>query len=404
MFAKKIRFALARGLARMAGLTLVENQQAPVTSNLTHEPISHPMPVIEGKQKIFRLLSMDGGGIRGIIIAVILVAIEELTGQQIWELFDMIAGNSTAALLAVALTRRGPDGRALYTAQQALDLYLKRGKYIFKKSIIYEIIHFVLGGGRYNVTGINSELQNAFGDSLFGDSLTRCMVVTYDMKTVQTYFLKSWDPVDATVPAWVAARGSSAAPTYFDPISIAALGGTTTIDGGVTINSPADCAFAEALALMDEAGERYPVFVVSIGTGTLKQPADIKKVKRYHLWDWAGVLPDIFITSSGETVDYKLRKIVKAFNDLLPCQLGRLYFRFQTELPAANADMDNVDPKNMEELVALAKKIIYQDQKEDFLELCAKLKHMFARAHSTGDSSGDPACVPDPAWKHQAAA
>jgi len=402
MFAKNIRFALARGLARMAGLTIVENQQAPIVSPVAND--GPPMPVIEGKQKIFRILSMDGGGIRGIIIAVILVAIEKLTGKQIWELFDLIAGNSTAALLAVALTRRGPDGRARYTAQQALDLYLNRGKYIFKKSLMYEIIHFILGGGRYSVSGINTELQDAFGDSLFGDALTKCMVVTYDMKAVETYFIKSWDPVDAKVPAWIAARGSSAAPTYFDPISIEALGGTTTIDGGVTINSPADCAFAEALELMDQEGERFPVFVVSIGTGTLKKPANVDKVDRYHVWDWAGALPDIFITSSGETVDYKMRKIVKAFNDLLPCQLGRLYFRFQTELPAANADMDNVDPSNMESLMALGKKIIEEDQKADFQELCAKLKHMHACAYNQWGSSEDPDCIPDPLWKLQDAA
>ena len=80
-----------------------------------------------------KVLSIDGGGIRGLIPALVLAEIERRTGRRIAELFDLIAGTSTGGILASALTRRGADDRARYSAEELVELYVTEGPKIFDR-------------------------------------------------------------------------------------------------------------------------------------------------------------------------------------------------------------------------------------------------------------------------------
>jgi patatin-like phospholipase/acyl hydrolase len=86
-----------------------------------------------------RVLSIDGGGIRGLIPALVLAEIEDRTGRPVAELFDFVAGTSTGGLLACALTRPGDDGRPLFTAAEAANLYVEEGPLIFRQSLVRRI-------------------------------------------------------------------------------------------------------------------------------------------------------------------------------------------------------------------------------------------------------------------------
>src|SRR5437899_5464947 len=81
------------------------------------------------------VLSVDGGGIRGVIPAMVLANLEERTGRPTAELFDLIAGTSTGGIIALALTVPGKDGRPRWTANDLVDLYLTEGPRIFHHSI-----------------------------------------------------------------------------------------------------------------------------------------------------------------------------------------------------------------------------------------------------------------------------
>src|SRR6202165_3519659 len=81
-----------------------------------------------------RILSIDGGGIRGIIPAKVLAKIEELTQQTVAELFDVIAGTSTGGILALGLTCPGADRKLMHAASDLVDLYANKGAAIFTKS------------------------------------------------------------------------------------------------------------------------------------------------------------------------------------------------------------------------------------------------------------------------------
>src|SRR5512143_3334889 len=83
----------------------------------------------------FRVLSIDGGGIRGIIPAMVLDMMEQETGKSTWELFDLIAGTATGGILSMGLTRPGDGGGAMYSAAQLVELYEQHGKRIFTPNL-----------------------------------------------------------------------------------------------------------------------------------------------------------------------------------------------------------------------------------------------------------------------------
>src|SRR3954453_13558351 len=81
------------------------------------------------------VLAVDGGGIRGVIPAMVLSSLEERTGRHTSELFDLIAGTSAGGIIALALTAPGADGRPPWTANDLVDLYLSDGPGLFPPSI-----------------------------------------------------------------------------------------------------------------------------------------------------------------------------------------------------------------------------------------------------------------------------
>jgi patatin-like phospholipase/acyl hydrolase len=95
-------------------------------------------PEVKGphNRKMFRVLSIDGGGVRGIIPARILVEIEKRTNKPIAELFDFIVGNSTGGLIALGLTTPDANNKPKYTAKNLLDLYLEDSKAIYSSSFL----------------------------------------------------------------------------------------------------------------------------------------------------------------------------------------------------------------------------------------------------------------------------
>ena len=84
--------------------------------------------------KPYRILSLDGGGIRGMVPAMILADLEERTDQKVANLFDLIAGTSTGGVLALALTRTKPETGDPVTAKELVALYEKDGGKIFKQN------------------------------------------------------------------------------------------------------------------------------------------------------------------------------------------------------------------------------------------------------------------------------
>ena len=187
---------------------------------------------------VIKILSIDGGGIRGLIPAVVLSKLERLTGRPTAHLFDLVAGTSTGGILALGLSRPGPDGRPLYSADKMAELYEKEGRYIFESSLWRKIRSIgSLVEEKYPSHGIETVLQRFFGASRLKDACTDVLVPSYEIERRTPFFFRSSmarKRADYDFPMWQAARATSAAPTYFEPAKVpAGQDHWALIDGGV---------------------------------------------------------------------------------------------------------------------------------------------------------------------------
>src|ERR1044072_7883783 len=115
--------------------------------------------------KSFRILCLDGGGIRGIIPAVILAEIERRTGRPIHKLFDLIAGTSTGGILALALVKPGKGRQPQYRAEDVIKLYETQGQRIFSRSLLHRVVSLDgLANKKYQTGPVETVFEEFFGD------------------------------------------------------------------------------------------------------------------------------------------------------------------------------------------------------------------------------------------------
>jgi len=307
---------------------------------------------------MIKILSIDGGGIRGIIPAVVLAEIEKRTGRSIAHLFDLVAGTSTGGILAVGLTIPRNLPGPLYTAAQLIELYAQEGSRIFSRSLLHRLAACGnLRREKYTSTGIERVLREYFGDSRLRDAVTDLLITSYETGRSFPFFFRSAiarERADYDFPAREVARATSAAPTYFPPMKLPAStveGHYTLIDGGVFANNPAACALVEARTTYPEAGD---FLVVSLGTGELNISLPYQQTKNWGVIGWAMPVLDVVFDGVSRTVDYQLRQ-------LMPDASGKRYYRFQTTLDGQNHRMDNASAENITALKGLGIDLIERE-------------------------------------------
>ena len=292
--------------------------------------------------KPFRVLSIDGGGIRGIIPATVLAELELETGHQTAELFDLIAGTSTGGILALGLTAPAADGsrKPAWRAGDLVDLYEREGRNIFHSDVLHDVVS---AGGlldeRYPAAGLEKALGRYLGDAMLTEAVTDVLITAYDIENRRPFFFKShratgeqgWD-----YPMRVVARATSAAPTYFEPARVTAGDGRTgftLVDGGVFANNPAMCAYAEARR--DGAQD---VVIVSLGTGQLTRRLPYKDVKGWGLIEWARPILDVVFDGVSDAIDYQLDQLLGPDR----------HVRLQVDLDRGAKDaLDDASPRNI---------------------------------------------------------
>ncbi|RKS26345.1 patatin-like phospholipase/acyl hydrolase [Flavobacterium endophyticum] len=342
--------------------------------------------------KKIRILSLDGGGIRGIITCVILKYIEEQLQKldnpnaKIGDYFDLIAGTSTGGILAVILLFPDSDKKAKYSVETALDLYAKHGETIFNVSFWQQLINpFGLFNEKISQRALERQLQEVFGKLEIKDFIKPCLITSYDIFHRKAKFFTSHEANSDLENFYAkdACRATSAAPTYFEPAKIKSLYGQefTLIDGGVYANNPALCAYAEARkiefskVLQHPAKKDYPkisdMVIVSIGTGEVLKPYNFRQFENAGKVKWIQPLIDILLSANVETTDYHLRKMYET----LGARNRQNYHRLMPSLKNASPEMDDVSSKNIYELIQAG--LAYIDQhREELNEIAKKLiKH-----------------------------
>lgn len=314
-----------------------------------------------------KVLSIDGGGIRGIIPAMVLAEIEDRTAKPICELFDLIAGTSTGGILALGLTKPDSNGKPEHTAANLARLYEKEGKKIFPQSIFSSIRS--LKDEKYPSEGIESVLEQYFGETRLREALTDVLISSYDIELRRPYFFKSkkakLEPKRRDFLMKKVARATSAAPTYFEPLKLETNDLSDyypLIDGGVYANNPAMCAYVEARTTYPDATD---FIVVSLGTGELTARLPYDKVKNWGLLEWAQPILNVTFDGVSDTVHYQLQQLLAADSD------PQRYFRLQIRLPDRGDRMDDASPENIRLLKQQAQEII--DQSDALKTVCRLL-------------------------------
>lgn len=322
----------------------------------------------------FKILSIDGGGIRGLFPAMVLANLEaELKAKgvekwQVYQNFDLICGTSTGGIMAIALALGIP-------AKEIYELYLENAKVIFgnKKGFLKRFKYSA--HKRDNLERLIREKYKAYNneeDPRLNNCKTHVAIPIYDLMEGRPSVLKSnYHKAfvrDYHIPAYQAALATSAAPTYFDPYSSSYidLNGLekpflNKVDGGVFANNPTLNGIIEAQKAFNLNLEELSV--LSIGTGHQKFcDAGINKKKNHRtkyginywiLEDGKKRLIDLFMQGQSQQVQNLISLMKNGIDRQEPDNFG--YIRIDTELDeTCNIEMDETDKEKLKKLAEKA--------------------------------------------------
>jgi len=311
-----------------------------------------------------RILSLDGGGIRGLVTCRWLAGVDAALGAagkpQIPGSFDLLAGSSTGGLVACGLALGHAPG-------QLADVYHARRHEIFPgiaRRLWSRTARLFTDGPsapRYDGRGLETVLADVFGDARLGDCRVPTLVPSYDTISRKPVIFKSFKPEHADLRVRDVCRATAAAPTYFPahPLRVEGLD-CALIDGGIVANNPTACAIAEALRRDDNVDCTRDLVVVSVGSGERTRPIDLRAAREWGALEWAIPIIDVLFDGNAESVDYIARHIV-----------GDAYFRLQAPLTIGLDDLDDVSDTNVAALEALAHGYLAQPATQQVLATLA---------------------------------
>lgn len=331
------------------------------------------------------ILSIDGGGIRGIIPAVILRVLQKKLADKnkrlpLHRYFHMIAGTSTGAIISAGLTcpKPGKPEESAADPDTLVEVYRNRGKEIFDTSIFRKLAN--LGGiveERYDARPLENILIEMLGKNTeIGHALSTVLITGYDIKNRSAVFMTNADKKNERFRFWQAVRGSSAAPTYFEPALVEDLSVPKSsadrliamIDGGVFANDPGIAAYVEGSKLgWRDNGNK--MVILSIGTGSANRPIPYQEARNWGAAGWINPfnntpLISVLMQGQASTASYQLNKLLNGdqggfrHGGTTVTKDNRAdlhYFRIDAPLTGVSDALDDATRDNIDKLESFAK-------------------------------------------------
>lgn len=306
-----------------------------------------------GKQ--FKILSIDGGGLRGLIPLLVLKEVEKITGKKIHELFDLIVGTSTGGIIACGLTATKDGKTPLLTIDKLIDLYTTKGSEIFPyKNNLFTKIKSVFDP-KFKADGLDKLLSEYFLNLKLSNTLKPIIVSSYDIRNNEVVMFKSRksDENGYDVSLRDVCRATSAAPTYLPSYELS-FGGKlrTCVDGGVFINNPALVGVSDAIRNTYGIKDLNvsDITLLSLGTGIYTENLGVKNTDDWGLKDWARPISDIMMQATSKSVDYECNELLDR------------YLRLQITIDdKAKSDMSDSRPETASYLIDRVKTQILND-------------------------------------------
>ena len=307
------------------------------------------------------ILTVDGGGIRGLMPALILRSLEQRIAaicaargtvvKPLYQYFDLMGGTSTGGIIVAGLSAPGgKPGEAACTPADLVSIYADQGREIFP-DLWFKTLRGLFGPV-YSPEPLQRILRERLGEARLSAALTDVVLCAYDTVARRARFMAGGpgyrtDPTEADYRTRDAARGTSAAPTYFPPAHIEELAPVQTkrtlIDGGVFANDPSLATYIEAMKL-GWRGAR--IEMLSLGTGSQNRPY------RYHLIDgWGAIswllyggdhpLISILMQGASSTTAYQMDNLLNQGPE------DRCYTRIDGALDGVSDALDDASPANI---------------------------------------------------------
>jgi hypothetical protein len=309
---------------------------------------------------VFKILSLDGGGIRGAFIAAFLARIQQNLERPLIDYFDLIAGTSTGGLIAVALGMgiRPEDIKEFY--QAAGPLIFARPPFrlpAWKRRVIEACLSRIapaidaewLFRAKFESAPLREAVQQQLQQRLFGEARVRLVIPAVDLTAARGVVFKTPHRPhfirDRHFSACDVIMATTAAPSYFAPASITV--GSAYCDGGIWANNPAIVGYVEAIKISQECNRpdvdprftHQDISLLSVGTGTRRHFAKLNDGDTGLRW-WG----PRFLSISGETQSEGIHTQAQYL-------LGDRYMRVDFEIPEGKWDLDSVD--NLDALIHL---------------------------------------------------
>jgi patatin-like phospholipase/acyl hydrolase len=341
--------------------------------------------------KMLTVLSIDGGGVRGIIPGTILAFLEsklqELDGEnaRIADYFDVVAGTSTGGLVTAMLTAPNSDNRPIYAAKDINQFYLEHAPRIFpensRNSFFNRVINVFsrLTGPKYDGVYLYTLVRDLLGDLTIKQTLADVIMPSFDIRHLQPIIFSTKDAKeDVSKNALLSdiCLGTSAAPTflpayYFETTD--ANGNTRSfdlIDGGIAANNPTQIAITHIRREMmtgnfefldvDQKELSTSLLVLSLGTGIAKheEKYNSNAASDWGLINWLftnGSTPliDAYGDASADMVDVHVSTLFQSL------RAEKNYLRIQEDkLSGDAASIDIATTENMNALVEIGNKLL----------------------------------------------
>jgi hypothetical protein len=327
----------------------------------------------------FRILCVDGGGIRGLISALVIAEFERLLQQKdgpaarIADYFHLFAGTSTGGLISLALTRPDPA-----PSSELAGFYTEDGPKVFHRDLLRKLrTGWGTLGAKYSDEPLREAVLDRLGDGRLAEATRDLLVTSYDMTKREPFFFKRWKA--QTEPSWNfpavdAALSTAAAPTYFPCHE---LDGRALVDGGVFAANPTIAAIAEALGRNSDPPAELnlnEMLVVSIGTGEFNTGFPPSQVRGWGDLGWiAGGGDESPILSAmmggaSDGTDYWAHMLLnhepgKPRPTAEAIGRGERYYRFQVNLRGA-VEMDDASRATLQLLTKRAEELITERSAE----------------------------------------
>ncbi|KAK1278474.1 hypothetical protein QJS04_geneDACA020843 [Acorus gramineus] len=347
--------------------------------------------------KMVTVLSIDGGGIRGIIpgtsLAFLESKLQELDGESVRlaDYFDVITGTSTGGLVTAMITAPGKDNRPLFTGKDIVDFYLQHCPKIFPQRRNTDEVRFsgptaavqnlieAITGPKYNGEYLHSLVRRLLGETRLDKTLTNVVIPTFDIKLLQPTIFTTYNAKTEALKNPLISDvciSTSAAPTYLPAhlfeVKDTKLGTSRAynlIDGGVSANNPTLVAISQVTKeIFQENSDFFPIkpmdygkfLVISLGTGSAKEEGkyNANEAAKWGLLGWLynnGSTPiiDAFNQSSSDIVDIHVSVLFQALRS------EKNYLRIQDDtLTGDTSSVDVATKKNLQDLLKVGQNLL----------------------------------------------